>query len=167
MLHPDARCVRAKMALFVRLWLARHRYEQLRPFGSTSAENLRFHLRQIQFHWRRICEYQKALGLEVQPFAPQEHFETIYIASAYAQRELESPRNTILDSAGYWRQYVSRLNSLSHETNPFDFSDVCGYCHRLIQEINGTIESEDEMTIPMRPNPIDSRATTHASATCP
>ena len=150
MLHPDARCVRAKMTLFMRLWMARYRYEQLRPFGNTPAETLRFHLRQLEIRWRRVTTFQKALGLEVQPFAPQDEFETIYIASAYAQRELESPRNTIIDCTDRWREYLFHLNSLSHEANPFDFSDICAQCHRAIQEINGTLDPDDGKIIPLR-----------------
>jgi hypothetical protein len=147
MLRPDARCVRSKLALFLRLWMVRHRYEQMRPFGNSSAESLRFHLRQLQLNWERVLEFQKVLGLDVVAFAPREQFESIYVISAYVERELGSKRNTIIDVTDLWREYARSFSALSHEINPFEFGEACARCCLVIQHLNRQIEP-DEKVVP-------------------
>jgi hypothetical protein len=153
MLQPDARCVRSKMGLFLRLWVTRHRYEQLRPYGSNTQECLRFHLRQLQALWARVLSCQRALGLEISAFTPREHFEAVFIVSGYVQREVDSPRNAAFQLTARWRDYVKELESLSHDVNPFEFGEICTRCGRIVDELNGCLEKEEDKIIPMHPTP--------------
>ena len=153
-LHPDARCVRSKMSLFVRLWIARYRYEQQRPFGGTPAECLQFHLQQLGECWERVVHFQKAIGLEVIPFAPREQFETIYLVSGYVQREFESADNCIIEGMDIWQEYARLLGMLSHQLNPFDFGEKCTQCSALIRRLAKTGEPQEKI-IPLRPHPLE------------
>jgi hypothetical protein len=156
MLPPGTRCVRSKMALFLRLWVTRHRYEQLRPFGRSGGDALRFHLRQLQALWSRVIACQKALGLEVASFHPREHFEAIYVVSGYAQREIESRSNTAIDAGGRWGEYLQHLRSLNHDINPFEFSDICAKCERSIDQLTGNLHEETGTNIiPMERTPFE------------
>lgn len=138
MLPSGRRCVRSKVALFLRLWVVRHRYDQLGPFGEDAEERLLYHLEQLRESWERIASCQRALGLEVRPFAPEEQFEAIYVVSGYAQRALNDPQNERPDLLPAWRNYLAVVNALSHEMNPFDFSDRCQRC---LEEIRSMVES--------------------------
>ena len=135
MLHPDERCVRGKLQLFLRLWVARQKYEGLRPFGDTSAQRIRFHLNQLRAVWDHIIDFQGALGLEVMHFTPNDKFELVYVISAFVERELVQPNNTIIDLPGRWSAYRKALQKLGHQLNPYDFSDACSRCHKIIVDI--------------------------------
>ncbi len=135
MLRPDERCVRGKLQLFLRLWVARQKYEGLRPFGDTSAQRIRFHLNQLRACWDHVVDFQRALGLEVMHFSPTDKFELIYVISAFVERELVQPTNTILNLQGRWNAYRQALQKLSYQLNPYDFSDACSRCHKIILEI--------------------------------
>ena len=150
MLPLNERCVRSKLALFLRLWMARHRYEQGRPFGSGSAECIRYHLNRLRQCWDRVAGFQRALGLDVVSFEPREQFEIIAIASAYVQRELDSPQNTIIDIADAWREYTRLLDGLSHQMNRYDFSDACARCQQIIARLNDRAQNENNI-IPLNP----------------
>jgi hypothetical protein len=135
MIPPRDRSVKAKLQLFLRLWVARQRYEQLRPFGNTSAERIRFHIEQLGGCWDHVVEFQRALGLEVLPFLPRDKFEYIYVISAFVDREVNHPSNTILDIHGRWNAYQYALGRLSHSLNPYDFCDACSRCRKLVAEL--------------------------------
>src|SRR5688572_28155806 len=124
MLAPGERSVRGKLQLFLRLWVARQRYEQLRPFGDTSAQRIRFHLEQLTACWNYIVESQRTLGLEVMLFSPQDKFELVYVITAFADREVNHASNTILNLKPGWTAYQSALARLSHDLNPYDFCDA-------------------------------------------
>lgn len=96
MLAPSERCVRGKLQLFLRLWVARQKYEGLRPFGETSAQRIRFHLEQLQACWDHVAEFQRTLGMEVELFSPTDKFELIYVVSAFMDRELNQKENTVI-----------------------------------------------------------------------
>jgi hypothetical protein len=148
MLAPSERCVRAKLQLFLRLWMARQKYEQLRPFGDSSARRIRFHLQQLCACWDKVLESQRALGMEVIHFGPRDKFELIYVITAFVDRELRHPENTILDLHGRWNAYHQALNKLSYDLNPYDFADACSRCQKLIAEMILPPEPETEV-IPM------------------
>ena len=134
-LSPSERCVRSKLQLFMRLWVTRQRYENLRPYGSTCAERIGFHLRQLDACWTRIVEFQKVLGLDVALFHPRDQFEQVYVVSAFVDRELANPENSLLDFAPAWRSYQQALGHLSHELNPFEFGETCTRIHRVIRSL--------------------------------
>lgn len=148
MLAPSERCVRTKLQLFLRLWMARQKYEQLRPFGDTSAKRIRFHLEQLCACWEHVLEFQRALGMEVIPFGPRDKFELIYVVTAFIDRELRHPENTILDIHGRWDAYQHAMEKLSHELNPYDFADACSRCQKIIAEIILPPEPDSQI-IPM------------------
>lgn len=135
MLAPDERSVRGKLQLFLRLWVARQRYEQLRPFGNTAAERTRFHLEQLTGCWNQVIEFQRALGMEVLHFNPKDKFELIYVITAFADREVNHPSNTILDIKARWKAYRFALDRLKHELNPYDFCDACSRCYKLLLDL--------------------------------
>lgn len=135
MLAPNERSVRAKLQLFLRLWVARQKYEQLRPFGETSARRIRFHLEQLTGCWNHVVEFQRALGLEVLHFHPQEKFELIYVITAFAEREINHPSNTILDIQSRWSAYQFALGKLSYGLNPYDFCDASSRCYKLLLDL--------------------------------
>ena len=116
MLHPDERCVRGKLQLFLRLWVARQKYEGLRPFGDTSAQRIRFHLNQLRAVWDHIIDFQGALGLEVMHFTPNDKFELVYVISAFVERELLQPNNTIIDLPARWSAYRKALQKTRSST---------------------------------------------------
>jgi hypothetical protein len=149
-LAPNERSVRGKIQLFLRLWIARQKYEQLRPFGTSSGARLRFHLAHLEYSWSRVVNFQKVLGLDTSQFLPREQFETIYIVSAFASRELRAN----LCATDRWREkwfaYEKRLSALSHDLNPFDFGEACLHCSRAIQELaNPETPPEADPPIPL------------------
>jgi hypothetical protein len=148
MLSPADRCVRAKMQLFLRLWIARQKYEGLRPFGSTTAQRLRFHLTRLEECWSRVVAFQKALGLDIVLFAPHDQFELIYLISAFVERELRQADCAVLDATDKWRAYQSALNKLSHDLNPYDFAEISLRCCTVIQTLNSPVVEPAEI-IPM------------------
>src|SRR5687768_14755510 len=95
MLRPDDRTVRGKLQLYLRLWMARQKYEQLRPFGDTSADRIRFHLEQLRACWEQVINFQQALGMEVVRFSPTDKFEFIYVITSFVERDLSHRSNTI------------------------------------------------------------------------
>lgn len=135
MLRPDDRTVRQKLQLFLRLWVARQKYEQLRPFGDTCADRTRFHLEQLRACWEHVIEAQRALGLEVMHFHPTEKFEMIYVVTAFVEREVLHSSNTILELPQRWHAYQQALRKLSYHLNPYDFSDACSRCHNIVRDI--------------------------------
>lgn len=141
MLPPGKRCVRSKMALFLRLWVVRHRYEQLRPFGRTADECLEFHLEQLRESWERVLACQRALGLEVRPFSPEERFEAIYIVSGYVDRALKEVREERPELGALWRAYLGLLDTLSHDGNPFEFGERCQDCLGKVASVIETFKS--------------------------
>ena len=148
LLAPSERSVRGKLQLFLRLWVARQRYEQLRPFGETAAQRTRFHLEQLTACWNHVIESQRALGMEVMHFNPREKFELIHVITAFADREVNHPSNTILNIKGRWSAYQFALDRLSHELNPYDFCDACSRCYKLLLDLF-LPASEDAEVIPM------------------
>src|SRR3954466_4201373 len=104
-LAPNERCVSAKLQLFLRLWVVRQKYEHISPDEGKNGERIRFHLSYLKVCWSKVVEFQKAIGLEILPFMPREEFELIYVISALIEHELQTPRNTIVDSMGRWRNY--------------------------------------------------------------
>lgn len=136
MLHPNDRCVRAKLQLFLRLWVARQKYEHLTPHGKTATERFRFHLAHLESCWSKVVEFQRVLGLEAVHFAPRDQFEKIYVVSAYADREMQDPQNTVVDVHSTWAIYRDTLGRLSHSLNPFEFGEACSHCYRNILELN-------------------------------
>jgi hypothetical protein len=135
MLAPDERSVRGKLQLFLRLWVARQRYEALRPFGETAAQRTRFHLEQLTACWNHVIESQRALGLEVLHFNPRDKFELIHVITAFADREINHSSNTILDIKGRWSAYQFAFDRLSYELNPYDFCDACSRCYKLLLDL--------------------------------
>jgi hypothetical protein len=148
MLAPSERSVRGKLQLFLRLWVARQKYEQLRPFGETTAQKVRFHLDQLLACWNHVLEFQRALGLEVMHFSPREKFELIYVITAFADREINHPSNTILDIRARWAAYQFALSKLSYGLNPYDFCDGCSRCYKLLLDLF-LPPAEDAEVIPM------------------
>ncbi len=151
MIPPSERSVRGKLQLFLRLWVARQRYEQLRPFGDTAADRTRFHLEQLTACWNNVIELQRALGLEVQHFNPQDKFELIYVITAFADREINHPSNTILDIKPRWSAYQFALTRLTYELNPYDFCDACSRCYKLLLDM--FLPAPDEAEIIPMPGP--------------
>ena len=135
MLAPDERSVRGKLQLFLRLWVARQKYEQLRPFGDTAAQRTRFHLEQLTGCWNHVIEFQRALGLEVMQFNPKDKFELIYVITAFADREINHSSNTILDMPSRWKAYQFALDRLTYDLNPYDFCDACSRCYKLLLDL--------------------------------
>lgn len=132
MLPQGKRCVRSKMTLFLRLWVVRHRYEQLRPFGANPEESLEFHLEQLRECWTRVAACQKALGLEVQAFHPEDQFEAIYVVSGYVHRSLAEARSPHPELHTSWDAYLEIFGSLSHDANPYEFSDQSQRCFQRV-----------------------------------
>lgn len=149
-LAPQERCVRAKLQLLLRLWLAKQKYGLAGRSGGTSAERVRFHLSQLEAAWCRVVEFQKVLGLEVAHFVPREQFETIYIVSRLIDDELDDENNTILDIRPKWNRYRSLLNRLDHHLNPFEFGEVSGHCAAVVRELAQPVVLE-EPPVPMPP----------------
>jgi hypothetical protein len=133
-LAPRDRTIRGNLLLFLRLRVVRQSYDSLRPFGDTPSERARFHLAELQDCWAKVVEFQRVLGLEDAYFTPREQFEKIYVISAFAERELQGKDNTVLDFAGSWQLYRTNLEKLSHDLNPFEFTELCSRCFRALQE---------------------------------
>jgi hypothetical protein len=142
-LAPHERCVRAKLQFFLRLWVARQKYEHLRPFGETARARLEFHRCHLEDCWSKVVKFQRVLALESAYFAPREHFELIYIVTAFIDRELASavethaPANP-LEGTGFsaeWPAYKATLQKLGHHLNPFEFGEICARCWGMIEEL--------------------------------
>jgi hypothetical protein len=147
MLRPDDRTVRGKLQLYLRLWMARQKYEQLRPFGDTSADRIRFHLEQLRACWDQVISFQQALGMEVVRFSPTDKFEFIYVITSFVERDLSHRSNTILNLPGRWKAYQDALKRLNHGLNPYDFADACARCHKLILEITTPSASDTSVDL--------------------
>lgn len=153
MLAPSERCVRSKLQLFLRLWVARQKYEGLRPFGGeTSAKRVRFHLEQLQACWDRVVEVQKSLSSEIEHFSPMDKFEFIYVISAYIDRELTHKDNTLIGLQAKWSAYQVALRRLNYEMNRFDFADRCQRCQAIVLDLNTPAEPEAAEIIPFIPH---------------
>jgi hypothetical protein len=153
MLAPSERCVRSKLQLFLRLWVARQKYEGLRPFGGeTSAKKIRFHLEQLQACWEQVVEVQKSLSMEVDHFTPMDKFELIYVISAFIERELHQKNNTLIGLQAKWSAYQVALRRLNYEMNRFDFADRCRRCHAIIVDMSTPEEPQPAEIIPFRPS---------------
>ncbi|HEV8542695.1 MAG TPA: hypothetical protein VGR78_09925 [Verrucomicrobiae bacterium] len=134
-LAPSERCVSAKLQLFLRLWKARQKYEHLGPFGGSGPDRIRFHLSYLKICWAKVIEFQRAIGLEIIHFMPRDQFEMIYVVSAFIDRELNAPQNTVLDVGGKWQIYQTALRRLSYDLNPFDFGETCSHCAEQIRSL--------------------------------
>ena len=135
MLAPSERCVRGKLQLFLRLWVARQKYEGLRPFGDSVAKRIRFHLENLHACWTQIVEFQKTLGMEIEHFSPAEKFELIYVISAFVDRELAQKENTIIGLQAKWSAYQFALNRLDYKLNRYDFAEACLRCDQIISDM--------------------------------
>lgn len=151
MLAPSERCVRGKLQLFLRLWVARQKYESLRPFGDTPAKRMRFHLKQLQGCWDHVVEFQKALAMEVEHFLPTDKFELIYVISAFVDRELNHKESALIGVQAKWSAYQQALRRLSYQMNRYDFSDACARCQQLITDLATPDEFEPAEVIPLTP----------------
>ena len=150
MIAPNERCVRARLQLFLRLWMARQKYEQLRPFGDSSVRRVWFHLKQLHACWDHVIEFQRTLGLEVFHFTPRDKFEWIYIINGFVERELRHPENTILEMNARWNTYQAAVNRLSFDLNPYDFCDACSRARKIIADLV-LPPDPDSQIIPMPP----------------
>jgi hypothetical protein len=134
-LGPDERCVRTKLQLFLRLWAARQKYEQNRPFGATPLERLRFHLTHLGICWCKVVQFQRVIGLEVTHFVPRDQFEIIYVVSAFVRRELENSRRELEPFLERWGVYELHFGKLGYGVNPFEFAEICLRCSEAVQEL--------------------------------
>lgn len=132
MLAPSERCVRGKLQLFLRLWVARQKYESLKPFGTSPAKRVRFHLEQLHACWNNVVEFQKALSMEVEHFTPRDKFELIYVISAFVDRELNDKENTLIGLQAKWSAYQQALRRIRFEMNRYDFADASARCLELV-----------------------------------
>lgn len=148
MLAPSERCVRGKLQLFLRLWVARQKYEGLRPFGETSAQKLRFHLEQLHACWEHVVGFQRTLGMEVEHFTPTDKFELIYVISAFVDRELQHKENTLIGVQAKWSAYEFALKRLNHQMNRYDFADSCVRCHQIITDMRTPQKTGEAEIIP-------------------
>jgi hypothetical protein len=137
MLAPDDRNVRGKLQLFLRLWVARQKYETLKPFAETPQKRLKFHLEQLQACWDHVIEAQRSLGMEVELFHPTDKFELIYVISAFVEREMNSKQNAVIGLQAKWSVYESALNRLEYKMNVYDFADACVRCQQVIWDMRG------------------------------
>jgi hypothetical protein len=152
MLAPRERGVRSKLQLFLRLWVARQKYEGLRPFGGeSSARKIRFHLEQLQACWDHVVEVQKSLAMEVEHFSPMDKFELIYVISAFIDRELTHKDNTLIGLQAKWSAYQVALRRLNYEMNQYDFADRCQRCQAIIADLCKPEEPEAAEIIPFLP----------------
>lgn len=150
MLAPSDRCVRGKLQLFLRLWVARQKYEGLRPFGDTSAKKIRFHLEQLQACWDHVVEFQKTLGMEVEHFNPADKFELIYVISAFLDRELHHKSNTVIGVQARWSAYQFALRRLNFQMNRYDFADACVRCQQIITDMRSPSGPPEAEIIPFK-----------------
>jgi hypothetical protein len=151
-LHPDDRSILRKLRLLLRLWIARQKYEQLQPFGTTSSARIRFHVAHLEYAWSRVINFQKVLGLETSHFVPRDQFEMIYTISRYVEKELSAAECALDRWKDGWIVYEQRLNRLSHALNPFEFAEASLRCYRAIQEL-GPHPAETTDPIPMKKSP--------------
>jgi hypothetical protein len=113
-----------------------------------------FHLRQLEACWSRVTAFQKVLGLESGNFLPLDQFELIHIASGFVERELAgADANTELAvTAAFrelWARYETTLDRLSHDLNPFDFSETCLRCQSLLERMaHGGMEESPAIPFP-------------------
>lgn len=135
MLAPSERCVRGKLQLFLRLWVARQKYEGLRPFGETSPKKIKFHLEQLQACWDHVVGFQTTLSMEVEHFTPADKFELIYVITGFVDRELNGKENTLIGMQAKWSAYQFALKRLSYGMNRYDFADACQRCQAIIQSM--------------------------------
>jgi hypothetical protein len=149
MLPPNQRCVRAKLQLFLRLWVARQKYEQLRPYGKTAAARIRFHLAHLEYGWSRIVEFQRVLGLEMAHFCPSDQFETVYVI--FVERELADPDNAMVTLTEKWKAYQAALRKLSYDLNPYEFGETCSRCLAILVDI-AEPDDKSNPAIPMAPS---------------
>lgn len=153
MLAPRERGVRSKLQLFLRLWVARQKYEGLRPFGGeTSAKKIRFHLQQLQACWDHVVEVHKSLSMEVEHFTPMDKFVMIYVVSAFIERELTNKDNTLIGLQAKWSAYQVALRRLNYEMNRYDFADRCQRCHEIVADMCKVPEPEAAEVIPFIPH---------------
>jgi len=149
MLAPSERCVRSKLQLMLRLWVARQKYEGLQPFGGeSSAKKIRFHLEQLQACWDKVVEVQKAHSMEVEHFTPMDKFVLIYVISAFIDRELTHKNNTLIGLQAKWSSYQVALRRLNYEMNRYDFGDRCQRCHEIVLDLCKVPEPEAAEVIP-------------------
>ena len=154
MLAPSERSVRGKLQLFLRLWVARQKYESLRPYGDTSARRVRFHLEQLQACWDQVVEFQRALGMEVEHFNPTDKFELIYVISAFVDRELNQRENTLIGVQARWSAYQQALRKLSFQMNGYDFTDACIRCQQIIIDLRTPERPTEAEVIPLPPQQL-------------
>lgn len=150
MLAPGERSVRGKLQLFLRLWVARQKYEGLRPYGDKPSQRVRFHLEQLGACWDQVVEFQKALGMEVEHFAPRDKFELIYVITAFVDRELNEKSNTLIGVQAKWSAFQFALRKLHYQMNRYDFADACLRCQQIITDMQKPYEPEPAEIIPFR-----------------
>jgi hypothetical protein len=150
MLAPSESGVRGKLQLFLRLWVARQKYEGLRPYGDKPSQRIRFHLEQLGACWDQVVEFQKALGMEIEHFTPTDKFELIYVISAFVERELNQKQNTLIGVQAKWSAYQFALRRLNFQMNRYDFADSCQRCQQIITEMQKPHEPEAAEIIPFR-----------------
>ncbi|MGZ8900669.1 MAG: hypothetical protein ACXW3Z_11285 [Limisphaerales bacterium] len=150
MLAPSEKSVRGKLQLFLRLWVARQKYESLRPYGDKPAQRVRFHLEQLQGCWDHVLEFQKALAMEVEHFAPTDKFELIYVITSFVDRELHEKSNALIGVQARWSAYQSALRRLNYQMNRYEFADGCLRCQQIITDMQKPHEPEPAPIIPFR-----------------
>lgn len=114
-----------------------------------------FHLRQLEACWNRVTAFQKVLGLESGQFLPRDQFELIHIASGFVERELAETDDVSTEltvCAAFrelWARYQTTLDRLSHDLNPFDFSETCLRCESLLERMaHGGMEDSPAIPFP-------------------
>ena len=150
MLAPSEKSVRGKLQLFLRLWVARQKYEGLRPYGDKPAQRVQFHLEQLGACWDQVVEFQKTLAMEVEHFAPTEKFELIYVITAFVDRELHEKSNALIGVQAKWSAYQFALRRLNYQMNRYDFADGCLRCQQIIADLQKPTEPEPAPIIPFR-----------------
>ena len=135
-LPPEQRGATARMFQFFRLLRRRIRYNRNCPKELPTHQRLRLHFTYLQLYWAKIVEFQMAVGLEAAYFCPREQFEVIALVTRKAQRDLRQSVLPFGESNDRWQEYLTLLDSLSYDINPYEFAERCSKCLQLLEAIN-------------------------------
>ena len=136
LLPPQNRSMSERIYQFFRLARRRMRYNRNCPPALPTHQRVRLHFTYLQLYWSKIAEFQQALGLEAAYFCPRDQFELAAIVTRKAERDLKQSVLPFGKTMDRWKDYLSVFNSLSYDINPYEFSERCSRCLRLLDEIN-------------------------------
>lgn len=135
-LPPNNRTASERISQFFRMFRRKMRYDRNCPSALPTHQRLRLHFTYLQLYWAKVVEFQTAVGLEAAYFCPREQFELIALVTKKAQRDIKHSVLPFGETMDKWNDYLSVLDSLSYDINPFEFAERCSRCLGLLEFVN-------------------------------